>query len=162
MAVEMNIPLFAIAVIFINVAALNNLETRKESSAIDENFEEGLEKGYQLLKSEPDADETKKLLQHLHYMKPEIKQEPTLSAEQKAELQEAIKIYEETKKYHIDDTIEEINAKANIDKALYQGDMLLTRFVIPEIYAHMSTAHALLFPIENKLKRLSEMLKRTV
>uniref|UniRef100_A0A0K0D736 Phosphoprotein n=1 Tax=Angiostrongylus cantonensis TaxID=6313 RepID=A0A0K0D736_ANGCA len=65
-------------------------KSRSESSASDENFEEELEEGYQSFKGEPNADDTKRLLQQLHKMGLEIKQEFTISPMREVESKEAI------------------------------------------------------------------------
>uniref|UniRef100_A0A0K0D2L8 Metalloendopeptidase n=1 Tax=Angiostrongylus cantonensis TaxID=6313 RepID=A0A0K0D2L8_ANGCA len=94
--------------------------------------EEIQKSGYDLLKNERNAVDTKRLLEHLHHMEGEISDELSLSEEQSAELLNEMKDYVEIKKDHIEplgDTIEEINHKCNVDTALFQGDMLLTRSV---------------------------------
>ncbi|KAJ1361991.1 Astacin (Peptidase M12A) [Parelaphostrongylus tenuis] len=59
-----------------------------------------------------------------------------LSEGQNEELVKEIKNYVKIKKDHIQpigDTIEEINHKSNVDNALFQGDMLLTKEQAEEI-----------------------------
>ncbi|KAJ1357407.1 Astacin (Peptidase M12A) [Parelaphostrongylus tenuis] len=70
----------------------HNAEVKNGLLSINENFEAELEQGYQLLEDEADAYNTKMLIQQLHDMEPEIKQQFALSPERKAELEGAMKI----------------------------------------------------------------------
>uniref|UniRef100_A0A0K0D573 Astacin domain-containing protein n=1 Tax=Angiostrongylus cantonensis TaxID=6313 RepID=A0A0K0D573_ANGCA len=87
----MKVVLFSFLVLCMQAGVLHSTDPRDERSANDDKFEEELEQGYQKLKGEPNADNTKRLLEQLHKMEPEIKQELGLSPERKAELQEAMK-----------------------------------------------------------------------
>ncbi|VDM55559.1 unnamed protein product [Angiostrongylus costaricensis] len=138
----MNISLLLFTVFCTRAELFDSRKSRSKSSASDENFEEELEEGYQLLKDEPNADDTKKLLQHLHKIEPEIKQKLTLSPEREVELQEAIENYSETRKDNIADAIEEINEKSKINRALFQGDMLLTREQVEEVLEDVKESEA--------------------
>ncbi|VDM60463.1 unnamed protein product [Angiostrongylus costaricensis] len=85
---------------------------------------------------ERNAMDTKKLLEQMHEMEDEINDELSLTEERNAELSNEMKNYVEVKKDHIKaagDTIEEINQKSNVDTALFQGDMLLTKEQAEEV-----------------------------
>ncbi|KAE9419157.1 hypothetical protein Angca_008315, partial [Angiostrongylus cantonensis] len=121
---------------FVGAELFYSPESTGEPSASNEKFEKELEEGYQLLKGEPHAEDTKILLQQLHMMEPEIAEELTLSPERNAELQEQMRNYVEIENDHVPqfgETIEEINAETKVDRALFQGDMLLTKEQADEI-----------------------------
>ncbi|VDM63411.1 unnamed protein product [Angiostrongylus costaricensis] len=141
---KMKVVLISFMVFRMQAGVLHSTDPRDERSANDDKFEEELESGYQKLKGEPNADNTKRLLEQLHKMEPEIKQELSLSRERKAELQEAMQNYVEVKKDNIGEAIEEINEKSKIDRALFQGDMLLTREQAEEVIEDVK---------ENEVKR---------
>lgn len=110
-------------------------------------------------------------------MEPEIKQELTANPERAAELEDQLKVkkcpvdgpprtrvelqnYKDVKKDHIGDTIEEINEKSKIDRALFQGDMLLTRSVPSRFSAHtLSSNLYLLFPFREQADEVIEDIK---
>uniref|UniRef100_A0A0K0DA45 Urotensin-2B n=1 Tax=Angiostrongylus cantonensis TaxID=6313 RepID=A0A0K0DA45_ANGCA len=87
----MNIIPFIFLTFFVGAEVFSSLESTDEPSASNEKFENELEEGYQLLKGEPHAEDTKILLQQLHMMEPEIAEELTLSPERNAELQEQMR-----------------------------------------------------------------------
>ncbi|VDM55104.1 unnamed protein product [Angiostrongylus costaricensis] len=132
----MKIILFIFLNFFVRAEVFNSLESTDKPSASDENFENELEEGYQLLKDEPHAEDTKILLQQLHVLEPEIKEELALSPERNAELQEEMKNYVKIENDHVPqfgETIEEINLDTKVDRALFQGDILLTKEQADEI-----------------------------
>ncbi|VDM55654.1 unnamed protein product, partial [Angiostrongylus costaricensis] len=57
----------------------------------EESFEEKLKKGNQLLKSEPNADDTMEFLKKLHSMEKEIKDELTVSTKPNGDVLKAMK-----------------------------------------------------------------------
>ncbi|KAJ1352594.1 hypothetical protein KIN20_022629 [Parelaphostrongylus tenuis] len=88
----MNILLVLILALYTGAKVLHSAGSRNGPSASDEIFEHALEEGYELLRGEPNADDTRMLLQQLHHMEPEIEKDFTLSADRKAELQEEMKV----------------------------------------------------------------------
>ncbi|VDM55103.1 unnamed protein product [Angiostrongylus costaricensis] len=132
----MDVVLLLFLTLSIRAELKNGVESRDERLASDDNFENELEQGYQMLKGVPNADNTKELLGQLHKMEPQIKQELILSPERKAELQEEMKNYVEIENDHgqlMGQTIEEINLDTKVDRALFQGDILLTKEQADEI-----------------------------
>ncbi|KAJ1357769.1 Astacin (Peptidase M12A) [Parelaphostrongylus tenuis] len=107
------------------------------SFVISEKSLEGkLEEANQLLRNEPNADDTLEFLKKLHGMEKEIKDELTVSTKPNADMLEAIKKYAAIKKVHINslgDAIEEVNRNRKIDSALFQGDIILTKEQADEI-----------------------------
>uniref|UniRef100_A0A0K0DFA4 Metalloendopeptidase n=1 Tax=Angiostrongylus cantonensis TaxID=6313 RepID=A0A0K0DFA4_ANGCA len=102
----------------------------------EKTFEEIPNEGYNLLRNQRNAVDTMRLLEQLHDMEGEINGELSLSDERNAELLNEMKDYVEIKKDHIEpkgDTIEEVNHKCNVDTALFQGDMLLTKEQAEEV-----------------------------
>uniref|UniRef100_A0A0K0DMG9 Astacin domain-containing protein n=1 Tax=Angiostrongylus cantonensis TaxID=6313 RepID=A0A0K0DMG9_ANGCA len=131
----MDVVLLLFLIFSIGAEAQISAESRDEHS-VNDNFENELEQGYKKLKGVPNADYTKQLLEQLHKMEPEIKQELTLSPERKAELREQMKNYVEIKNDYgqlMGQTIEEINLDNKIGRALFQGDILLTKEQADEI-----------------------------
>ncbi|KAJ1346463.1 Astacin (Peptidase M12A) [Parelaphostrongylus tenuis] len=127
---RMNILLLPFLALCAGANLFHNVKSRSERSPSQDIFEEKLEQGYELLKGEPNADDTRNLLHQLHQMEPEIKQELNLSPEREAELRDEMKNYVGVERDHLrssSETIEEINANTNVDGALFQGDILLTR-----------------------------------
>ncbi|KAJ1357268.1 hypothetical protein KIN20_015382 [Parelaphostrongylus tenuis] len=97
----------------------------------EKNFEEKLKEGSELLKNDPSAGDTMHFLEKLHSMEEEIKEDFGTSDELNADVVEAIKKYADMEQAHIKplgDTIEEVNRNSKVDIALYQGDIMLTKF----------------------------------
>ncbi|KJH40965.1 astacin [Dictyocaulus viviparus] len=108
----------------------------QEDAANEEIFQEKLNEGRQLLGNEPDAENTKILIQKLHNMKAVIDDELKLTPQQSEELEEKMKDYVQVQKDHINemgDSIDEINHHSHTDVALYQGDMILSKLQADEI-----------------------------
>uniref|UniRef100_A0A0K0DJP2 Metalloendopeptidase n=1 Tax=Angiostrongylus cantonensis TaxID=6313 RepID=A0A0K0DJP2_ANGCA len=102
----------------------------------EESFEEKLREGNQLLKNEPNVDDTMKFLEKLHSMEKEIENELSVSAKPNADELKAMKNYAAIKQPHmksIGETIEEVNRNRKVDTALFQGDIILTRQQADEI-----------------------------
>ncbi|KAE9412187.1 hypothetical protein Angca_003873, partial [Angiostrongylus cantonensis] len=132
----MNVVLLFFLAFRIRAELFDSLELTNEAPTSDENFQKELEEGYQLLKDEPLANETKWLVEQLHKMEPEIKRELTLSPARNAELQKQLKNYVKIENDHVPQfggTIEEINTESKVGRALFQGDILLTRKQAEEI-----------------------------
>ncbi|KAJ1364372.1 hypothetical protein KIN20_024458 [Parelaphostrongylus tenuis] len=77
-------------------------------------------------------DETVNLLKQLHNMENEIKDSIAQSPRESTELPSEMMNYMENIRQdnqQMGDTIEEINHNSKVDAALFQGDMILTKFV---------------------------------
>ncbi|KAJ1357393.1 hypothetical protein KIN20_015530 [Parelaphostrongylus tenuis] len=132
----MSVLLLLFVAYFFGAKVSHNAQLRNDFLTSERDFEERLDEGYKLLRGESNADDTQWLLQQLHQVEAEIGEELALSPKRKAELQEDMKNYvadEEDHSQSMSETIEEINADTKIDRALFQGDMLLTREQAEEI-----------------------------
>ncbi|KJH39986.1 astacin [Dictyocaulus viviparus] len=119
----------------INVTSTSS-DMIQEDAANEESFQEELNEGRQLLGNEPDAENTKILIQKLHNMKAVIDDELKLTPQQSEELENQMKDYVQVQKDHINemgDSIDEINHHSHTDVALYQGDMILSKLQADEI-----------------------------
>uniref|UniRef100_A0A0K0D7K7 Secreted RxLR effector peptide protein n=1 Tax=Angiostrongylus cantonensis TaxID=6313 RepID=A0A0K0D7K7_ANGCA len=114
------------------VAVHMSSEERIERSNGEDSFEEKLKEGYNLLKNEPNAEETMRLLKKLHDMEDEMKDGHTLFPKHNADSLNAVKNYMQNRSDYFEtmgDTIEQINRNNNVATALFQGDVILTKFV---------------------------------
>ncbi|KAJ1360733.1 hypothetical protein KIN20_019777 [Parelaphostrongylus tenuis] len=106
----------------------------KRSINDNDSFEEQLRSANELLKNERDADTTMRLLEQLHSMQEEIRDE--LLSEQETNSEETMANRRFVRRDHIratGDTIEEINMLSGVNMALYQGDMILTEQQASEV-----------------------------
>ncbi|KAE9416543.1 hypothetical protein Angca_010276, partial [Angiostrongylus cantonensis] len=111
-------------------------ETTSEQFSNNEDFEEKLKEGYDLLKNQPHEDETIRLLEQLHNMEKEIKDGIAQNPVESNELSDEMTNYMANRKHNIQpmgDTIEEVNHNSKVDAALFQGDMILTKEQAAEI-----------------------------
>ncbi|KAJ1368233.1 Astacin (Peptidase M12A), partial [Parelaphostrongylus tenuis] len=116
------------------VAILKPASKVKRSINDDDSFDEQLRSANELLKNERDADTTMRLLEHLHSMQEEIRDE--LLSEQETNSEETMADRRSVRRDHIratGDTIEEINMLSGVNMALYQGDMILTEQQASEV-----------------------------
>ncbi|KAJ1361993.1 hypothetical protein KIN20_021399 [Parelaphostrongylus tenuis] len=129
---RMKVVLLALIASTVGSGATESLETGSGGTISEDGFKKILEKGYSIPKNEQNIVATKRLLDQLHTMDSGMDNDLALSEGQNEELVKEIEDYAQIKKDHIQrmgDTIEEINHKSNVDNALFQGDMLLTKFV---------------------------------
>uniref|UniRef100_A0A0K0DFA3 Metalloendopeptidase n=1 Tax=Angiostrongylus cantonensis TaxID=6313 RepID=A0A0K0DFA3_ANGCA len=123
----MRVVLLLFLTITVGAQVFDSLEPTIEGATNEDGKEGNLHNGFDI---ELDAVDTKKFLERLHDMEDEINNELSLSEEQNAELMKKMEDYVEIKKDHVEpmgDTIEEINHNNNVDTALFQGDMILTK-----------------------------------
>ncbi|KJH50376.1 hypothetical protein DICVIV_03456 [Dictyocaulus viviparus] len=133
----MNTAISVFLVLCVTRNLLNSSKLRVKRYTSRESVEERIEEGYQLLRSEPHAADTKAVLLQLHVMEKEIEGELALSSKQQADLLEDMKEYVDTVFDHVQpigDIIPEINRHSNVDMALYQGDIMLTKFIRLSIF----------------------------
>ncbi|KAJ1351258.1 Astacin (Peptidase M12A) [Parelaphostrongylus tenuis] len=133
---RMKVVLLALIASIVGSGANESLETGSGGTISEDGSKKILEKGYSILKNEQNIVATKRLLDQLHTMDSGMDNDLALSEGQNEELVKEIKDYAQIKKDHIQrmgDTIEEINHKSNVDNALFQGDMLLTKEQAEEI-----------------------------
>ncbi|VDM64397.1 unnamed protein product [Angiostrongylus costaricensis] len=135
---EMRVILFAFLVSSAYAGIVDGPETRNGRSTSEDGFDEKLEEGYNLLKSEPSAKDTMKFLKQLHNMEKEIKDELTPSLQRSTDSLNMMETVFKNKMDHIQpiqssDSIEEINQNSKVDTALFQGDMILTKEQTEEI-----------------------------
>ncbi|KJH39903.1 astacin, partial [Dictyocaulus viviparus] len=79
---------------------------------------------------DPNAADTRRFLQQLLTMEGEIDEQLALSPEQQKDLAEDMKYFVNVGMDHIQahgDSIEEVNHYSHVDRALYQGDIMLTK-----------------------------------
>uniref|UniRef100_A0A0K0DJP3 Secreted protein n=1 Tax=Angiostrongylus cantonensis TaxID=6313 RepID=A0A0K0DJP3_ANGCA len=118
---------------FVGATTLNNQAPRIKRSSSEGSFEEKLKEGNELLKNEPNANDTMELLRKLHNMEEEIKDDLAGSEKPSPEVLKAIEDYAKTVQNHKGDSIPEINAHNKVGSALFQGDMILTKEQADEI-----------------------------
>ncbi|KAJ1370890.1 Astacin (Peptidase M12A) [Parelaphostrongylus tenuis] len=99
----------------------------------EKSFEEKLEEGNELLKNEPDAENTMQLLKKLHSMEDEILKES--SKKQDADELKAIEDYAKIKKSDMTVSVAGINEENGVGNALFQGDIVLTKLQADEMLA---------------------------
>ncbi|KAJ1354709.1 Astacin (Peptidase M12A) [Parelaphostrongylus tenuis] len=133
----MRIILFAFLTTLASAAMLRNPASKvKRSMNGDDSFDEQLRSANELLKNERDADTTMRLLEQLHSMQDEIRNE--LSSQQAPTLEDTMQDHRHVRRDHVrasGDTIEEINMISGVNMALYQGDMILTEQQASEVLA---------------------------
>ncbi|KAJ1371117.1 hypothetical protein KIN20_033000 [Parelaphostrongylus tenuis] len=112
-----------------NAGLVYSTETTSRQSVTDQSFEEKVNAGYNLLKNVPNEEDTVKFLKQLHNMEKELKNQLSQAPQ---ELPIEIMSYLEEKKDDIKPpgyAIEEVNHNSNVDLALFQGDIVLTKYM---------------------------------
>ncbi|KJH40458.1 astacin [Dictyocaulus viviparus] len=129
-------PILSPLLLFCIGVELYNANALGENRGGDESYRKELEEESQQLENETDAENTKVFLEKLLNMEEKIENELKLTPQQNEELNFTMRNYVGMRIDHVDDngdTIEEVNKYNRIDKALYQGDIILSQAQAEEI-----------------------------